>query len=131
MSLRPYPRTEYRRLVRNDLERHVRVLETAVLRALTAVATGFACFDPHVVRLPGNEVGLRCELRHPEAVDHVGGHEKQPDRTSGRYVDLVRGDGAVRVARFPPPIVARDPQGVGRRPTLVGHRTHLADRERE
>jgi hypothetical protein len=47
------------------------------------------------------------ELRDPEAVDHVVGHQPDPDRLPRGDVDVVRGDDPeLRILDLPPPLVA-------------------------
>src|SRR5438876_5032507 len=59
--------------------------------------------------MAGYDVALAAELRHPEAVDHVGRPELQPHGAADGQVDLVGSeDGEVRIAHLPPPLVSGD-----------------------
>jgi hypothetical protein len=118
--------TTTRKETDSDPEEHPRVLHAAELGTLPDVGTGRPRLDPGPVGLAGDDVGLAGELRDPEAVNHVGGLERderarRPRGVADRDVQLVgRHDPQLRIANLPPPLVPhhRDLDRVagGRRP---------------
>src|SRR5690606_34972691 len=108
------PAIEFLARLRDDVERHERVLPAAVLRALRTIDTRLAGAQHETVPAAGNHVDLAGERRRPEAVDHIARAEDQLDRLVHRHAQLVRkhdsGRVAVRklVANFPPPLLADD-----------------------
>ena len=104
----------------DDVERHVRVLQPAELRALAAEDARTIGLHPDRRGVAGNQIALAVEVRHPEAVDHVARRDLQHDRAVDRNVEFVRGDHApardgVVVPNLPPPLVADDLDRHGRR----------------
>jgi hypothetical protein len=81
------------------------VRPAAVLGALAAELARPVGLHAQHVRAAGDHVELAGERRHPEAVDHVGGLERELDRPSHRDADLVRGL-ELGVAHAPPPLLA-------------------------
>ena len=73
-----------------DSEYHVGVLLAAILRTLAAIDTWSVGLKPCDIGLPGNELNLSTEARHPERVDNVFALQGEPNRLSNRNVDLVR-----------------------------------------
>src|SRR5207249_8491132 len=59
------PGLEGGRVVGDDVERHVRVLDAAELGALPAVDAGPVGLEPEGVLLAGDEVHLALQLGHP------------------------------------------------------------------
>ena len=66
--------------LRDDVERHVRVLQAAELRALAAEDAGPIGLEPDRRRVARNQIALALEVRHPEAVDDVARRHLQHDR---------------------------------------------------
>src|SRR5205807_8535333 len=87
----------------DDEERHVGVLEAAVLGALTPAGAGPGRFEaPHVV-LAGDGVELASELGHPEAAQHgVGLEAVLAGPTHGNVALVAGGDAVMRTAHRPP-----------------------------
>ena len=88
------------------------MLGAAVFGAIPKEDTGFKRLDPSVVDAVWNEIGFSCELRHPEAVNDIGGLKNDVGRTGFSilathwHMDFVGGDDAeVGVLDFPPPLV--------------------------
>src|SRR3989441_4969277 len=99
----------------NDRDKeHQRVLEPAILGALTDIRAHLPWLDPDSIRLVRDRIHLPRQLRNPEAVCHVDGlHGDERRGRVGRVthgdVDLVRGDDPeLRIADLPPPLVADD-----------------------
>ena len=63
---------------------HVGVGGAAELRALPPVLAGRLGRERDPVEAAGHHVALAAELRHPEAVDHVGPFEREDDRPPAR-----------------------------------------------
>ena len=101
----------------NHVERHVRMLHAAVLRALTAPAARLIDLHQDVGVVAGHEITLALDVRRPEAVDHVARCAVNADRCSNRDVNLIgRGHHAIRlgfvgILHFPPPLMTVDIDG--------------------
>src|SRR4029077_18612845 len=95
-----------------DSQKHLRVLGSAILRALAEKNAGAVRVHPHAVGVIRNQVGFASELRNPEAVVRVSRKQTQEcrsgmTRVTYRDVQLVRGnDAQFRIAKLPPVLVA-------------------------
>ena len=76
--------------MRYSNEAHQRMLPPAILRAHPAAFSWAICFDPQQCASPGDHVLLSREMRHPKAVDHIGGFQFEHHRTSDGNVNLIR-----------------------------------------
>ena len=85
------PGVELGRRHGDDLERHERVRAAAVLRALAAEHAGVVRLQAQMRGAARDHVHLAAEVRHPEAVDDVGGLQREKDGTAGGDADLVGG----------------------------------------
>ena len=86
--------------------------------------------------MAGNAICLARELRDPPGVVDVGGVQFEPDGTSRRHDEFVRGDDAVvGIAVLPPPLVAdhHDLEGVLRRRGAfdIADEAHRGERQHE
>jgi hypothetical protein len=111
------------------------MLLAAILRALATVHAGPVGGEQQVLHPAGQHVRLARQLRHPEAVNHVGAGERQVHRLAGGDADLVGGVELaacrlVAVAHVPPPHAAGDAdhQRAGRRQRLPRGRHRQAPR---
>jgi hypothetical protein len=67
------------------------MLESAVLSAHSSRNAGSISLEPHLILLPGNDVGFSSDLREPKTVNDVRGVEAYPHRDADGKVNLVRG----------------------------------------
>ena len=104
------PRLELGRRHGDHLERHQRVRAAAVLRALAAEHARLIRAQAQVRGAARDHVHLAAEVRHPEAMDDVGGLQREEDGTAGGNADLVgggdRGPPVLRIGDAPPPLLA-------------------------
>ena len=84
------PRIELRPRHGNDVERHKRVLETAIFGTLAAIDAGSVDLDHHAVDPAGDHVGLASKARDPEAVNHVVRAQEEFNGLADRQPQLVR-----------------------------------------
>src|SRR5215813_2105636 len=118
-----YPFCEFLACMHDYAEQHVCVLHTAILRAIPNIGTGLRRLDPHHVFLIGNQISLAGELWRPETMGDIHRLELKESwpplaRLTDRHVKLIGSDDAkLRVADFPPPLVAdhRDVERAGGR----------------
>ena len=110
-----------------------RVLDAAVLRALTSIHTGTVRLEPGLGRTTGNQVHLPLERGNPEAVDDIARREPHPHAPAGGNVQLVGGRhglirGGAGIVDLPPPLVPGhlDREVVGR--SLGGERSQAPQR---
>src|SRR5882762_749752 len=107
-----YPELEVFRTIHVHAQQHLRVLRTAVLRALAKKQTALVRIEPRFVHAIRNPVCLSCKLRYPETVIRVGGKQFQECRCGMRRVahgnmEFVRGDHAESgIAKFPPKLMS-------------------------
>src|SRR5687768_11951498 len=100
-------------------EPHVRMRGAAILgtESVPGVRVDRVRREPEVVRVVRNEVTLTAKLRNPERVCDVRTAQREIDRPPEWQVELVRRDqrvdatadarrGELRIAEFPPPLVA-------------------------
>ncbi len=107
--LEPDPRLPGLGVVDDHAQAHVGVRDAAELGALAEVLAGRLRREREPVESPGDHVALAAELRHPEAMDHVGPLEPERRRPAERQVQLVGGHDVERgIAELPPPLVAAD-----------------------
>ncbi|MNY15162.1 hypothetical protein D3C86_1483640 [compost metagenome] len=111
--LRGEPGLEIGRRLRHHVQRHARMLLSAVFGALAAPYARAVGLQPQVLHAARQHVHLAAERGNPEAVDHVGAAEAEVHGAADGDADLVRGDhlrarGRVAVAHLPPPHVAGD-----------------------
>ena len=109
-SLPGQPLREVHGRVHHHPERHARVLDAAVLRALTSIDTGTVRLEPGLGRTTGNQIHLPLERGDPEAVDDIAGREPHPHAPAGGNVQLVGGRhglirGGAGIVDLPPPLV--------------------------
>ena len=103
------PAVEVGATLGDDIEGHVRVLQSAELGALPAVDPGLVRAQEDRVAAPRHRVDLAVEARHPERVQDVGGRRDHAHRRAHGDVDLVRGrDPLLRIADRPEPLLADD-----------------------
>src|SRR3954467_9292568 len=79
------PGVECGGVFRNYEERHVGVLQSAELRALSAIDTGSIRADRQLVVTPRDEVLLAGKTRYPEGVDDVHALQRNANVASDRY----------------------------------------------
>src|SRR6185295_11967007 len=99
----------------------------AILGAVADVSAYLYWFDPHSIRPIGNHIGFAGQLRHPETVHDIRRLQLEESRLRlARLADwhvkfICRHDTKLRVANFPPPLVAdhRDIERVGRRDSAL------------
>src|SRR5581483_11210982 len=109
LGVRLHPALEVAGRLRDDLEPHVRVLQSAVLGTEAPVRARLLDRDVQVVGLARDHVLLARDLGYPERVDHVGRGQLEVDLRVDRHVDLVRGpDVASGIRHVPPPLTADD-----------------------
>src|SRR6202171_1335579 len=95
-----------------DAEKHLGMLCSTILSALTQVESVLLRVKPHRIGVVGNQVGLTGQTRNPEAVVCICG--EQSDESRGRvsrithgHVQLIRGhDLQTRIAILPPELMA-------------------------
>ncbi len=131
--LRGEPCVEFRRGMRDDVKRHIRVLGPAVLGALAAKDAGALGLHPQDVDAARDQVELAGKIGHPEAMQHVGRSKPELDVAADRDVHLVRGGQHARAARIditdaPPPHLADDFDSQRLRFAAAGKRTAHAQR---
>src|SRR6266851_9707293 len=102
------PRREIFRGIDEHSKAHVRVRQTAELRALSRVLSRGVRDKRQLVDLPGHDVALAAELWHPKAVNDIAGLQFEPYRPVDWDVQLVAGLDAVRVVKLPPPLIGDD-----------------------
>src|SRR5437899_1255892 len=84
--LEPDPRLPGLGSVDDHAQAHVGVRDAAELGALAEVFAGRLRREREPVESPGDHVALAAELRHPEAMDHVGPLEAERRRPAERQV---------------------------------------------
>src|SRR4051794_21959701 len=89
------------------------MLKAAELRALSTVDARCVGLKPERLRVPGNQILLPIEVRHPERMDDVLRLEQEENRlTDGNVHFIRRGDAPVRrrvgVVDAPPPLMPGD-----------------------
>src|SRR5947208_16456843 len=98
----------------DDDEKHQRVLEAAILRALADVRPDLTRIDPEPVRLVRDRVHLAGELRNREGMRHVdrlNGDECRLPSDGHEHGDMdlaTRYDPEGRLPAFPPPLITDD-----------------------
>src|SRR5512138_3274183 len=70
-SFTAQPIIEIVRFLCDDQQRHMSVLHTAELCALTAVRAGLIRFERNRIGLPWDQVDLAMQLRNPEAMNDI------------------------------------------------------------
>src|SRR5262250_690589 len=106
-----YPSLEVSRAIDVHAQEHLRVLGSAVLRALPEKQAGLVGIQPSLVRVIRNQIRLSGKLRHPEAVIGVSGKQFQEcgcgmSGIAHGDMEFVRGDDSKRrIAKFPPKLV--------------------------
>jgi hypothetical protein len=98
----------------DDEKAHQGVGATAIFGADASIGSGPVGLDADEVAPPWHHVELAGELRHPEAVDHVGRDQLDRDRAADRDVKLVgvlheRPAALVEIGDAPPPHLAAHP----------------------
>src|SRR5215472_237803 len=112
LLLLAYPSIEVFRAIYVHAQKHLRVLCSAILRALPQKQARLVWIQPRPVRVIWNQVRLSRKLRHPETVIGVGGEQCHEcrcgmSRVAHGNMEFVRGDDAKRgIAKFPPKLVS-------------------------
>src|SRR5262249_32729999 len=71
--LRAYPFVKIGLSLHGRLQKHLRMLRAAILRALAEICSGFLRRDPHFIDAIRNQVSFSAKLWNPEAVISVCG----------------------------------------------------------
>src|SRR3954471_22261433 len=92
----------------DDARLHLRVERAADEAAVPLVRPGPVDLEARVVDAAGNRLELAAELRDPEAVDHVAGHDGQAHLRSDRDVERVDRLRPVRIVELPVELMPLD-----------------------
>src|SRR5579862_7553617 len=77
-----------------DAQKHLGVLRSAILRALSQEQAGLVRIDPHLIGMIGNQIGFSAEPGHPKTVVSICREQRQECRgwtrwTAYRHMQLV------------------------------------------
>src|SRR6266849_4602474 len=102
------PRCKIFRGIDEHSKAHVGMRETAEFCALSRVLSRGVRDKRELVDLAGHDVALTAELRHPKTVDDIARLQLEPYWPVDWNVQLVAGLDAVRILKFPPPLIGDD-----------------------
>src|SRR5579859_5554748 len=107
LALLPDPAVELSLRLNVHPQKHLGMLNAAVLRALSQIKPRLLWVNPHNVRVVGNQVRLAGQPRHPKAVVSVRGKQLDLRRGPNRHVQFIRGDNLQTwIAILPPELMA-------------------------
>src|SRR5581483_10674997 len=89
LQLPLHPGIKFLLRFRNHPKRHVRMLQTAKLRAWAAIHARAAGLNPLRGDARGNEIALAMQIWNPETVDYVVGSSADHHWTAHWNVDLI------------------------------------------
>ena len=83
------PSAELFRRIDINAQKHLGMLDAAILSALAKINSGLLRIDPGVIRVVRNQVRLPGQARHPKTVVGIGG--KQSEKRGRRIAGLLTG----------------------------------------
>src|SRR4051812_36495595 len=94
-------------------QRHIRVLKTTELGALSAKVSSMIRLNPFRRYVRWNQILLSLQVRNPKAVNHIVRGAADHHGTADWNVQLIRGYSdstrvVIRIPNIPPPLIASD-----------------------